>query len=58
VFVFLNTFAMSAFGFLYAFIKCWELSLVLTGALPFILLAGVLAIKSFTLSAQRSKVSY
>jgi hypothetical protein len=49
---------MSVFGFLYAFIKCWELSLVLTCALPFILLAGVLAIKSFTLSAQRSKVSY
>jgi len=49
---------MSTFGFFYAFIKCWKLSLVLTGALPFILIAGILAIKSFTLSAQKSKASY
>ena len=48
----------SGFGFFYAYFKCWQLSLVLTGFLPLLLIAGVLMMKAMTLNAEKSKVSY
>ncbi len=49
---------MSIFGFFYAYIKCWQLSLVLTGVLPFLIVAGILLMKALTLNSQKGKVSY
>ncbi len=56
--ILLTTTITSIFGFFYAYFKCWQLSLVLTGFLPMILFAGVLLMKSLQLKAQISKVSY
>lgn len=52
------TITTSCFGFLYAYIKCWELSLVLTGVLPFMMVAGALMMKSMTNMSLVSKTSY
>jgi ATP-binding cassette subfamily B (MDR/TAP) protein 1 len=57
-FMLLSTMTTSLFGFFYAFFKCWELSLVLTGVLPFMMVAGVLMMKSMTNMAVVSKTSY
>ena len=46
------------FGFFYAYIKCWELSLVLTGVLPFMMVAGVLLMKVMTNMSLVTKTSY
>ena len=56
--MFLSTFTTSIFGFIYAYIKCWQLSLVLTGVLPFMMLAGVLLMKALSNAAVISKTSY
>jgi hypothetical protein len=49
---------MSLFGFVYAYIKCWQLSLVLTGVVPFMMVAGVLMMKALANAAVISKTSY
>jgi hypothetical protein len=47
----LTTLITSLFGFFYAYFKCWQLSLVLTGFLPLILMAGVLLMKAMQFKA-------
>jgi len=54
----LTTTVTSLFGFIYAYFKCWQLSLILTGFLPLLLIAGVSLMKAMQLKAQISKVSY
>ena len=49
---------MSLFGFVYAYFKCWQLSLVLTGVVPFMMIAGVLMMKALANAAVISKTSY
>lgn len=56
--MFVSTVTMSLFGFIYAYIKCWQLSLVLTGALPLMMLGGVLMMKALANMAIISKTSY
>jgi hypothetical protein len=58
VFLFLSTTTTSLFGFVYAYIKCWQLSLALTCALPLLVIAGVLLMKSLSNAALISKTSY
>jgi len=48
----------SLFGFLYAYIKCWLLSLVLTAVLPLMMIAGALMMKSMANMSLVSKSSY
>lgn len=55
---FLLTVVMSIFGFFYAYFKCWQLSLVLTGLLPLMLIAGAMMMKGLTLLGLKNKVSY
>lgn len=57
-FMLIATVTTSSFGFLYAYIKCWELSLVLTGVLPFMMVAGALMMKSMANMSLVSKTSY
>ncbi len=52
------TVTTSLFGFVYAYIKCWELSLVLTGTLPFMMIAGALMMKALANITLLSKTSY
>ena len=52
------TVTTSFFGFVYAYIKCWQLSLVLTGVLPFMMIAGILMMKSLANITLLSKTSY
>ena len=56
--ILLTTLVTSIFGFFYAFFKCWQLSLVLTGFLPLMMVAGVLMMKAMTMKASLAKVSY
>ena len=56
--ILLNVLVTSTFGFFYAYFKCWQLSLVLTGLLPLLLFAGVLMMKAMTMNAEKRKVSY
>ena len=56
--MFITTTTTSLFGFVYAYIKCWQLSLVLTGVLPFMVLAGILLMKALASYAVISKTSY
>lgn len=48
----------SIFGFFYAFIKCWRMSLILTGFLPVMMVAGMCMMKAMQFKAEISKVSY
>lgn len=57
-FMLIATITTSLFGFFYAYIKCWELSLVLTGVLPLMMIAGVLLMKSMANMSLVSKTSY
>lgn len=54
----ISTITISLFGFIYAYIKCWQLSLVLTGVLPFMMVAGALMMKSMANASLVSKTSY
>ena len=54
----LMTTITSVFGFFYAYFKCWQLSLILTGFLPLLMISGVLLMKSMQLKAQLGKISY
>ena len=56
--ILMSTIVTSIFGFFYAYFKCWQLSLVLTGLLPFMLVAGILMMKAMTMKASIAKVSY
>lgn len=57
-FMLITTITTSLFGFVYAYIKCWQLSLVLTGVLPFMMIAGALMMKSMANASLVSKTSY
>ncbi len=57
-FMLIATVTTSLFGFFYAYIKCWQLSLVLTGVLPFMMIAGALMMKSMATMSVVSKTSY
>jgi hypothetical protein len=57
-FMLIATTTTSLFGFFYAYIKCWQLSLVLTGVLPFMMIAGALLMKSIASASLASKSSY
>lgn len=48
----------SIFGLVYSLVKCWQMSLYLTIFLPFMLLAGYLMMKSMTIRAKTSRISY
>lgn len=54
----LTTIITSIFGFFYAYFKCWQLSLVLTGFLPLMMIAGVLLMKGIEMKTSISKISY
>ncbi len=56
--VFWVAFVTCIYGFINAFFKCWQLSLALTGALPFLVIAGAFMSKSMLLLSQKNKVSY
>ena len=56
--ILLTTLVTSIFGFFYAYFKCWQLSLVLTGFLPLMMIAGVLMMKAMTMKASLAKASY
>lgn len=56
--ILLSTIMVSAFGLIYAYFTCWQLSLVLTGFLPFMLLGGTMMMKAMVLNAKRSKSSF
>jgi hydrogenase maturation factor len=56
--ILLATMVTSSFGFFYAYFKCWQLSLVLTGFLPLMMIMGVVMMKSMQGKAQISKISY
>jgi ABC-type multidrug transport system fused ATPase/permease subunit len=58
MFMLIATLTTSLFGFFYAYIKCWQLSLVLTGALPLMMIGGVLLMKSISNIATYGKTSY
>lgn len=49
--ILLNVMVVSIFGLFYAYIKCWQLSLILTAFLPLMLIAGVLMMKAMTMNA-------
>jgi ABC-type multidrug transport system fused ATPase/permease subunit len=56
--ILLMTIVTSIFGFFYAYIKCWRMSLILTGFLPIMMVAGIFMMKAMQFKAQISKVSY
>ena len=56
--IILSVTVTTVFGFFYAFFKCWELSLVLTGVLPLLIVSGFLMMKSMMMSAMKNKVAY
>jgi len=56
--ILLATTVTSIYGFFYAYFKCWRLSLILTGFLPLMMIAGVLMMKAMQMKAEISKVSY
>lgn len=56
--IFLSTIVTSVFGFIYAYFRCWQLSLVLTGTLPLLMIAGILLMKALTLRSFRGKAAY
>jgi ABC-type multidrug transport system fused ATPase/permease subunit len=52
------TVVTSIFGFFYAYFKCWRMSLILTGFLPVMMVAGIVMMKAMQFKAQISKISY
>lgn len=48
----------SIYGFIYAYFKCWQLSLILTATLPLLVAGGVLMMKALQFMAQKNKISY
>lgn len=48
----------SIFGFTFAFLKCWQMSLYLAAFLPLMLLGGYLMIRFMSMKAHASKISY
>ncbi len=48
----------SAFGIIFAFVHCWELSLFLCGILPIAIYSGFLLMRSYGLRSKCNNASY
>lgn len=57
-FLLMTTLSSMLYGFIYPYFKCWQLSIVLTLIMPFMILSGRMIIKSFADMAKIRKTSY